>query len=178
MNIKNVVIGIAIILLTIFVAIYGINTFYPRPEYDDFCEKIQTPMIITTQEECEGIEGEWNSDNYARPIENNIKGYCDRDFICRQDYDEARESYSQNLFLITLPLGIAIIIFGTLMFSLESVGAGLMGGGVGLILWGVTGFWEFAEDWLKFLLSLVGLIILIGLSYYFNKKLIKKKSKK
>jgi len=80
--------------------------------------------------------------------------------------------------LITLPLGIAIIILGTLIFSLESVGAGLMGGGVGLILWGVTGFWEFAEDWLKFLLSLVGLIILIALAYYFNRKLIKKRRKK
>jgi hypothetical protein len=178
MNIKNVVIGIAIILLTIFVAVYGISTFYSSPEYEDFCGEFKTAEVINDSERCEEIGGKWNDYESARPIELDAKGYCDRDFICREEYDKAREVYSRNLFLITLPLGIAIIILGTLMFSLESVGAGLMGGGVGIILWGVVGFWRFADDWLKFLLSLVGLIVLIGLAYYFNKKLIKKSKKK
>jgi len=57
MNIKNVVIGIAIIILTIFVAVYGINTFYPKPEYNDFCGEMKTREIITTQEKCEEIGG-------------------------------------------------------------------------------------------------------------------------
>ena len=78
--------------------------------------------------------------------------------------------------MITLPLGILIIILGTLLFKLESVGAGLMGGGVGIILWGVSRFWIFAENFLKFILSLAGLGVLIWLAYYFNKKVNKKKS--
>ena len=41
---------------------------------------------------------------------------------------------------------------------------------------GTDGFWRFADDWLKFLLSLVGLVVLIWLAYYFNKKFEKKKS--
>tara|TARA_Y100000294_G_C8508545_1_gene317738 strand:- start:113 stop:313 length:201 start_codon:yes stop_codon:yes gene_type:complete len=45
-----------------------------------------------------------------------------------------------------------------------------MGGGVGIILYGVGAFWRFADDWLKFILSLIGLIAVIILSYWFNSK--------
>lgn len=178
MDIKNFVIGIAIIIMTIFVTVYGINTFYPKVEYSDFCDEFKTVEVINNSERCEEIGGKWDSYEGVRSVELEPTGYCDRDFICREEYETAREIYSRNLFLIALPLGIMIIILGTLMFSLESVGAGLMGGGVGLILWGVGSFWRFADNWLKFVLSFVGLIILIGLAYYFNMKLIKKKGKK
>lgn len=174
MSLKNVVMGIAIIILTISVAVYGINTFYNSPEYRDFCGEFKTAEIINNSESCEAIEGQWNPNIGPRPV-GGTEGYCDRDFTCREEYEDAREKYSRTLFLITLPLGIAIIALGALVFGLEAVGAGLMGGGVGIILWGVGGFWRFADDWLKFLLSLIGLVILIWLAYYFNKRLGKKK---
>ena len=37
MNLKNILLGIAIIILTIFVTFYGINTIFPKPAYDDYC---------------------------------------------------------------------------------------------------------------------------------------------
>tara|TARA_Y100000034_G_C6749373_1_gene332976 strand:+ start:263 stop:556 length:294 start_codon:yes stop_codon:yes gene_type:complete len=86
------------------------------------------------------------------------------------EHESAQEKYSKNLFLIALPLGIVIIALGAFVFGLESVGAGLMGGGVGIILYGVGAFWRFADDWLKFILSLIGLVAVIGLAYWFNSK--------
>ena len=38
MILKNIVLGIAIIILTISVAVYGINLLYDKPEYADFCD--------------------------------------------------------------------------------------------------------------------------------------------
>ena len=90
---------------------------------------------------------------------------------------ESAAKYAKSVFLIAVPIGILIIILGALMFGLDFVGAGLMGGGVGVILYGVGGFWQFAEDWIKFLLSLVGLVILIWFAYWFDKRSFKKKSK-
>ena len=49
-----------------------------------------------------------------------------------------------------------------------------MGGGVGVILWGVGNFWEFADNLLKFILSLAGLIVVIYFAYYFNRRFDKK----
>lgn len=170
MSLKNNIMAIAIIILTISVVIYGVNVFYDKPEYADFCGEFKTAEIIETQERCEEIGGNWAP--YISPrVVDEREGYCDRDFTCRQEYDDAREGYSRNIFLIALPVGIAIIALGALVFGLEFVGAGIMGGGVGIVLWGVGGFWRFADDWLKFILSLIGLIVVIWLAHYVNKRL-------
>ena len=63
-----------------------------------------------------------------------------------------------------------IITLGAFFFSLEAVGAGLMGGGIGTLIYGVGGYWRFAGDFLRFSLSLVGLVALISLAYWFNSK--------
>ncbi len=177
MNLKNFVMGIAILVLTIFVAIYGIGTFYSEPNYDDFCGQFKTQEVIESSEQCAGVGGSWVAyeNGELKPVEINSNGWCDRDFECRQEYETARETYSRNLFLMALPLGIILIAIGIFVFGLETVGAGLGGGGVGIVLWGVGSYWQYGSDLMKFLLSLIGLVIVIGFAYWFNKKDKKKK---
>jgi len=178
MSIKNVVLGIAILILTISVVAYGISTFYETPEYSDFCNETRFNGVIETPENCEDLGGKWSPQDIKCVTTPCPQGYCDAEYLCRQTYEAAREKHAKIVFLIAVPLGILIIILGALIFGLDFVGAGLMGGGVGVILYGVGGFWQFAEDWIKFLLSLVGLIILIWFAYWFDKKNSKKISKK
>jgi|TARA_B100001964_G_scaffold245583_1_gene333703 hypothetical protein len=169
MGIRDIIIGIAIIILTISVVVYGINTIYSEPEYFDFCEEFKTQEIIEIQERCEEIGGKWNS--YEEQISVLEKeGYCDRDYKCREDYDNSSEKYSRNVLVISIPLGILIIVLGAYFFRLDSVGAGLMGGGVGTIIYGTGGYWRYAGDLLRFAISLAGLIALIWFAYWFNKK--------
>lgn len=178
MSLKNIIIGIAIIILTISVVVYGVNTFYNRPEYSNFCEASHTGEVINTQIRCDKVGGKWSSYDYpVSEREEIIKstGSCDRDFICRESYDKAREKYSRNVFFVTIPLGILIIVLGAVVFGLEAVGAGLMGGGVGTMLFGIGGYWQYTQDWLKFILTLISLIVLIWFAYWFNKKYEKKK---
>ncbi len=196
MGLKNIVIGIAIIVLTISVVIYGVNTFYPDPEYNDFCPEMSKPYSYGDKGEriCPAVCVEMYEIKNSTCAFNECGSGCGPDAVtsfgtieqcqlalsgkyCYDTYNDAREKYSRNIFLIALPLGIVLIAAGAFIFGLEAVGAGLMGGGVGVILWGVGGFWEFAQDWLKFVLSLLGLIILIWLAYYFNKKFGKRRRK-
>ena len=173
MSLKNIIIGIAIIILTISVAVTGINIFLDKPEYKDFCSEFKTAEIINDQTRCEEIGGQW-TDYSSRELLREapggelLKGFCDRDFTCRQDFEDAREKYAKTIFIVAIPLGIIILAFGAFFFSLEAVGAGLMGGGIGTILYGVGEYWRFAGDILRFLLSLVGLVALIALAYWFN----------
>ncbi|MFW6233160.1 MAG: hypothetical protein ACOC3Z_00695 [Nanoarchaeota archaeon] len=168
MNIKNLAIGIAIMILTLFVVMYGINTIYSEPKYEDYCNSsiIKSVKIIENKEKCIENNGKWNS--YDTPL-NNRTGYCDSDYYCRQDYDNANENYYKNIFLITLPIGILIILIGMFLFGLEFVGSGLIGGGVLSIIYGVGSYWRYSEDVLKFILSFIGLIIVILAAYKFNK---------
>jgi len=166
MSIKNVVIGIAIVVLTIFVVVYGIEMFYERPEYSDFCPDVYQ---IKTETACINAGGVWY-EGESGESESVSVGYCDAGTDCYEEYDDAQEKYSKNIFLITLPLGIILIIVGVAIFGLETVGAGLAGGGIGVLLWGVGGYWRYGSNLLKFVLSLVGLVAVIWLAYWFNKK--------
>jgi hypothetical protein len=175
MEIKNIIIGIAIVILTIFVTFYGINTFYPKPDYEDFCGDVKTQEIIDTEERCIEIGGKWSVYETVKPVEGGVEGFCDRDYTCRKELEEATKIRSRNVFLIALPLGILIIALGAFLFSLDAVGAGLMGGGVGTLIYGAGAYWPYSENWIRFLISLIGLIVLICLAYWFNDKFGKKK---
>ncbi|MCK5613279.1 hypothetical protein KAR91_66010, partial [Candidatus Pacearchaeota archaeon] len=172
MSLKNVVIGIAIIILTISVVIYGVHTIYNDPEFEDFCGDKSTGAI-QTELQCLATDGKWTSYDGERPMPANEKpeGWCDINFTCRENYETTNEKYQRNIFLIALPLGILIIALGIMGFGLEAVGVGLGGGGVGIILWGVGGYWQYGSDLMKFILSLIGLVAVILLAYWFNKRI-------
>lgn len=195
MNMKNLVIGIAILILTISVVVYGVSLIYDSPEYSDYCsnnlkpaldlnDTQVCPAVCVEMWEIKGTECVYNDcgsgcgPNGVTSFE--TKQQCEAALTgnCYESYEKAREDYSKNLFLITLPLGIIIIFVGALVFGLETVGAGLMGGGVGVILWGIGSFWRYAGESIKFILSLIGLIVIIWFAYYFNKDKSKKKQSK
>lgn len=172
MNIKNIIIGIAIFILTISVGIYGILSIYGKaPQYEKYCPQ------INNQTECEDLGGKWivypEDAASPKPIPRE-SGYCDIYSVCNPRLEEAQEKYNRNVFLIALPLGIILIIIGALI-GLVNVGGGLMAGGIGIIIYGVIGFWRFADDFIKFIISLVSLLIVIGLAYYINRKWVRKK---
>ena len=173
-NIKNIIFGIAIFILTIFVGIYGLSTLYGEaPMYDDYC-----PTNLINQPTCESEGGVWiNNSDYVTDSRGEIKaipvagGYCQYDYTpCQKDFENAQEKYYKKIFITALPIGIAIVLAGALILALESVSAGLMLGGVGMIVYGTGTYWRFTDDWMKFVLSLAGLIILIAAAYWFNKK--------
>ncbi len=196
MNFKNILLGIAIIILAIFVAFYGINTLFPKPQYEDFCTayygkitpetqkevcpSVCIPMYEITKNKC--IYNECGSGCGA----NNISTFstieeCEHgiyEYKCSERYDLASKERAKKVFFVALPLGILFIVIGVFVFGLEIVGAGLMGGGIGTLLYGSGAYWHYTENWVRFILSLIGLSIIIWLTYYFNKRIGKKKKKK
>ena len=174
--IKNVVLGFAIFILTMFVTIYGINTFYERPQYNDYCEEFKTVKYISDEASCIELGGRWTAQEIQCIQDSKYittpcpQGYCDNDYTCRKDFETASEKYSRNVFLIAVPLGILIIALGTFIFNLNPVGVGLMFGGIGTLIYGAGGYWQYSENLFKFLISLVGLGIVIWFAYRFNKK--------
>ncbi len=178
MTIKNIILGIAIIIVTIMVSIYGINTFYPKPEYNQFCNN--TVKTILNESECIANDGVWNP-VYAEMADTPKSvggGYCDVYYKCQMEYEEAMKSFSKRAFLIAIPLGVILITVGGILFSLEVVGAGLMGGGVGVIIYGIGGYWSYTQNWMKFLITSFALAALIYVAYYLNKRISSPKKKK
>ncbi len=170
---KNLIFGIAIFVMTIFVGVYGISTLYGEsPKYGDYC-----PENLINDSVCVSEGGKWiNNTQLVADTRGNVKpvpvegGYCQYDYTpCQKELENAEEKYFKKVFLTALPLGIAIIFAGAMIFGLEVVGAGLMAGGVGLMVYGTGSYWRFTDDWLKFVISLTGLVALISVAYWFNK---------
>src|SRR3989344_3171431 len=174
-KIKNFIIGIAIMILTSFVAIYGIQTFYQEePQWENYCGN------ITTQQ-CEAMGGKWNPTyidrTYPAPQKGTLEGYCDYYYECNQKLQSDQKIFSKNVFLISVPVGVILIAIGGALFGLESVGAGIMLGGIITLIYGASRYWPNAGNKFKFGISLVGLIIVIILAYWLNKKMDEKENK-
>ena len=188
MKIKDVILGIAIIILTIFVAVYGISTIFPKPNYEDYCQNnyittkpyqdrsvcpaVCVPMYTIVRNAC--VYDACGSG--CGPDEINTfanQSNCEQalvDLQCWERYDDALKERSKKVFFLALPIGIIIIALGAFFFGLEAVGAGLMGGGVGTLIYGSGAYWPYTQNWLRFLLSLAGLVLLIWFAYFWNKK--------
>ncbi len=175
MKTKELVLAVAIMVLTIFVTFYGINTIFPKADYEDFCGARNVVKLIETETECVDAGGAWTPEERQCVTEPCPQGYCDLYSQCNADYENANKIRSQKVFYIALPLGILIITLGSFVFGLEVVGTGLIGGGIGTLIYGSGAFWPYTENWVRFLLSLLGLVILIWLIYYFSKKDFRKK---
>ncbi|MEM3074574.1 MAG: hypothetical protein QW727_01375 [Candidatus Pacearchaeota archaeon] len=177
-NLKAIVIGIAIMILTSFVAIYGIQTFYKEvPQWNDYCKDIRYPREeINTSSKCLAFGGKWNSydkwDVEPTPVNNPkvTEGYCDLTYYCNQEYQEASKIYSKMFFIISVLVGVSLIAIGSVLFVLESVGVGIMLGGVITLIYGAQKYWPNAGNFGRFSISLIGLVFLIFLAYWLNKK--------
>ena len=152
------------------------NLFYDNPpKYEQYCS--QQP--INNEAQCINLNGTWynyTTDGQPPPIESKTvpvtspNGYCDAYTKCNNDFQQANEIYFKNLFIVALIVGLVIIAIGLLIFALAPVGVGLMAGGIAIFIWGSARYWTYANKITKFIISLLGLVILIMMSYYFNNK--------
>ena len=180
MNVKNILIGIAIIILTFLVVFAGIQTFYSSPKYEDYCgrypryptpiavDKTSPDEIVCAQDVKECPDGTFVARD---PLLGCEFPPCQSEFeTCYEEYDSAREKYARNLFIITLVISIALLAIGSAILKLEPVGSGIMGGGIVTLIYGAGYYWPSAENVLRFLIALAGLIIVIAFAYWLNKK--------
>ena len=167
---KQIILAIAIAVLFVMFIAYAIETIYPSPKYDDYCDEFKTAEFIDNAERCEEVNGKWVYYGKERPDpikidgEIEVTGYCNRDFYCDQEHDSASEVYNRNIFFTTLIIGTITIVIAVLL-SMEAVSAGFMGGGVILIIYGTIRYWGALSDILRTIMLGVALAVLVWIGY-------------
>lgn len=190
---KQVLLAIAIALVFVFFVGFGIATFYKAPQYEDFCFQ-RNYVEIAAKESCESNNGKWASNQFEKPMperpigsneyicnkigetgknitfncetvqQKQQSGYCDVDFYCREEFQKVNEKYNRNVFIIATGIGIIALIVGFAL-GMAAVSAGLMGGGVLTILYGIVRYWTDLPDYGRFIILGIILVILIWLGY-------------
>ena len=189
---KSVLLAIAIAIVFVFFIGFGIASFYKTPKYEDFCGEREKFIDTVTEQTCDELGGKWNSEDFARPIariesnqllctktsekddavtlncqtqeELDNRGYCDRDFFCRGEFDDVREIYNRNVFIVATIIGIIALIVG-IVLKITSVSSGLMGGSILLIIYGIIRYWSGLQNYGRFTVMGIALIVLIWLGY-------------
>ena len=132
-------IGIAIIF-TMFIN-NGVNTIYNNPQYEDYCD----------------IED-------IRPaIPGEVKEIVE-DSECKQNYQNAREVFEKNAFIILIVFGVIAVIAGVLI-QIESISYGLLIGGILNLFIATMRYWSRLGETLRFVLLGIVLVILIYIAY-------------
>ncbi len=168
-KVKKWLLAIAIaIVLTMFVS-YGIRTFIPEPNYENYCNTTRTQIInLTSETQCIEIGGQWinieNADYEPNIKSKPVTGYCDYDFTCRKEFEKANNSQQDRAFLITVIAGLIFLVLG-ITLNVESVSLGLLLGGILNLFVGTVSYWGRFQNAIKFIILGVILVILIWIGY-------------
>lgn len=179
MKFKNLMLGIGIFVVFALALFQGLETFYPTPQYDDFCDFNTKPLPMARDgincpnnpeldnkaQQCWASKGEfvYEYDSNGCPS----GGYCDG---CRIDYENALDKHSNRVFIISIIIGIIVFVAGLFLLSTEPVGSALMASGIWSVFYGVVKNWRnFSDSW-RFLLLFVLLVVLIWAALRFNRK--------
>jgi hypothetical protein len=157
---KHIILAIAIAFIFVFFASYAIQSFYPAPEYDEYCEDKPT-AIIQDRATCESEDGTWNS--YDSP-KGDLDGYCDFYSKCQEEYEAVRDPYERNVFIVNVIIGILVLVLSFLL-SVEAVSSGFMFGGVIMLIYGTTRYWGNLSNVLRTIVLGLALGILVWVGY-------------
>lgn len=150
-------VGIAIIFV-MFVN-YATNTVFDKPQYDDFC--VEKFIQYETEQECVENGGEWN---VFAPRAEGKTGNCDVHYTCRQEYDDARDSFEDKAFIVNVIFGLIGLVLGFIL-TVESVSAGFLLGGVLELFFATVAYWDKFGDVIRVIILGVVLAILIWIGY-------------
>lgn len=179
---KNIILSIAIAIVFMLLGVYGINLFYEEPQYQDFCGQEGFPKVAPLAREQRPCQVNVSLDAQMQQCYNDGNAVIKQQYdqfgclaafecsTCQKDFDNAMEEWEKKAFISAVVFGIIGIAVGAIWFSLESVGAGLMGGGALLILGFSMRVWRNLGDIVRFVILLAALVVLIYLGYRINKR--------
>lgn len=182
-NVKNLVLGIGIIIVFGLALWQGIEAFYPSPQYEKFCNSTIgkygpigpysvdgkscnfSTSLQRQQDECytQGGQPVFGYDERGCSV---ILEKCD---LCNKDFNTAQDEHSKVVFIISIIVGIITLIVGYSILSIEPVGSALIGGAVWAIFWGSVVNWRNLGSFWRFGLLFLALILLIWIAARINK---------
>ncbi|MFO7711162.1 MAG: hypothetical protein R6V53_05350 [Candidatus Woesearchaeota archaeon] len=177
LDIRRVLIVFIIAILFTFLVFQSIFAVNLRPEYNDFCDnRLQKPIgteceainvSTIAQQNCSEQDGRIAYDYDSNGCPESY--YCE---TCSNEYDEARERYNMNVFLISAVIGLIAIVLALYLPTREElnewIATGFMLGGLLTIFFGTFAYiWDIGElgRFIRPLVFLLEIVIIIFVAY-------------
>ncbi|MDO8660044.1 MAG: hypothetical protein Q7K54_05630 [Candidatus Parcubacteria bacterium] len=161
----SLVVGIIIVINMFFN--YALSLAYKQPVYENFCPAPISQVVTNpdTQKMCVDQGGQWTTNSYyGKPMavgEVQPVGYCDLQFTCRNNYDDAHRVYDRNVFATLVLLGAMCVAIGSFFKKNMLVSMALSLAGVLSFIIASIRYWGSADDLIKVIILAIALAILI-----------------
>jgi len=133
---KKIALGFGLAIIFPMMIHYGVSTFSLEPKFESYAKQEEFNKTATPQEKIQKVE--------AR--------------------ESAQKQFEKHLYMVAVPLGLVAILIGA--FSrIQSIGSGLMIGGIFSITDGYINYWSHLDDWMRFLSLLAAFAILLIVGY-------------
>ena len=147
---RQFAVAISIAILFPLLVYYGVSLIQPYPEL----EHRVVGWVEVSPTTPEGAK--------AREEENRAREKREKEE--RDAVDKATLPFFRLLILVATPPGIAAMLVGSYL-RITSIGTGLMFGGMATVFDGYSGYWDYLDDWIRFVSLLIGLCIIIFVGY-------------
>ncbi len=140
MQLKKVMLSLGVGILSALFIGFLIEAIYSSPDYYDYCKRqfdlpepqVKNPELCdysyvhAFRTECVNERGNIRQEYNANGCV--VKETCD---YCEKEFQAASEKYNRNLFYITAPVGLLMIILGLyLPVSIDAIAGGILLGGI------------------------------------------------
>lgn len=152
---------------------YAVSLVYEAPKWEVFCKQEQVNIAPENQKECIDKGGAWNEGGDVT-IKGNVAvptvtpsgervGWCDVNFTCQKEFNEAQRLYNRNVFVVLVVLGVISLVAGFFLSEITAVSLGLSFGGVLSFIVGSVRYWSDMDNYLQVIILGLALIALIWL---------------
>lgn len=145
MRFLRVVYAVAIAIVLVLVVMFGVEAFYPSPQYPEYPEPI--PAYDSPEYE------EWEQERAE----------------AWDEYEQEVAMYERNIFFVVLPLGVVFAVGGTFVRPrLDIFGAGLILGGIGTMISAITPY--NLDNMLRFagIAATLAVLVFVGYKVFFS----------
>lgn len=160
---------LAIAIVTNLFISYATQVLYPEPQYEHFCPEKQVNKPASDEASCISVGGQWNenvaSDGIMTVPGSELKGYCNEDFTCSNNYEDTLSLYNRNVFVVFVIAGILLLIASVFLAGSQAASLGLSFGGVLALIIGSVRYWSDMDDVLRVLLLGVALCALFWVAW-------------
>jgi hypothetical protein len=152
---------------------YALDAFYPSPKYEAFCPTKQVNEAILTKNACISVGGQWNEQSYSSPYapgnvkiapvppSEKVQGYCNANYTCQNQLNDAQKIYDRNVFIVLIIAGTAFLIGSIFASAVEAVALGFSFAGVLSLIIGTMRYWSSMDERVRVIVLGLALAALI-----------------
>lgn len=188
MELKKVMLSIGVGVLTALFIGFLIEAIYPSPDYYDYCKRqfdddVPEPQVKNPElcdytydppfrAKCVNEQGMIRQEYDANGCV--VKETCD---YCEKEFRATSEKYNKNLFYISAPIGLLMIILGLyLPVSIDAIAGGILLSGILTMIQITMRVFDHLGKWPRVILLGLELVIVVWMGIMkVHKGLIKKK---